>query len=308
MTGSRLTWAELPEHVRIALEELLGDHVAEAVSQPGGFSPGTADRVRLAHGGRAFVKAVSAAHNPDSPQLHRAEIAVMRALPPDTPAPRLLGAYDDGDWVALVIADVDGRHPRTPWRRDELAAVLAACHDLADRMTPAPPGIGRLADDLRDDLLGWERIRDDPPAALDPWAAARLDELCALGRDAASAVAGDTLSHTDLRDDNILLRPRDGGVVFIDWAWAMAGQPWLDPLLVLINVAFTDAVGDFDLEALAAEHCRTDRATVTAFLAGMAGFFTHYARLPPPVGLPTVRSFQRAQARTTLDWLRRRLP
>ena len=52
----------------------------EAVSQAGGFSPGTADRVGTAEGRRAFVKAVSTAHNPDTPGLNRREVGVLRSL------------------------------------------------------------------------------------------------------------------------------------------------------------------------------------------------------------------------------------
>jgi hypothetical protein len=40
------------------------------------------------------------------------------------PAPRLLGSHDNGDRVALVLADVEGRHPRTPWDSGEPEAVL----------------------------------------------------------------------------------------------------------------------------------------------------------------------------------------
>src|SRR5690348_189205 len=57
-TGVRIGWADLPRHVREAVEDILGAPVMAAHSQAGGFSPGTADRVETAIGGRAFVKAV----------------------------------------------------------------------------------------------------------------------------------------------------------------------------------------------------------------------------------------------------------
>jgi hypothetical protein len=115
-TGVRIGWADLPGKVRSAIEDLLGSPVVEAVSQPGGFSPGTADRVRTAAGTRAFVKAVSMAQNPGSVEFHRREAAVTARLPAEAAAPRLLGTYDDGEWVALVLEDVPGR-PRTPTPR-----------------------------------------------------------------------------------------------------------------------------------------------------------------------------------------------
>ena len=53
---------DLPAAVRSRIEGIIGGGaVTEAVSQRGGFSPGTADRVRTERGPRAFVKAVSPA-------------------------------------------------------------------------------------------------------------------------------------------------------------------------------------------------------------------------------------------------------
>jgi hypothetical protein len=144
---------DLPPHVRDAIETIIGDEVVESTSQSGGFSPGTADRVQTVSGRRAFVKAVSAAQNERSPELHRREALVTAALPPAVPAPQLLGCHDDGDWVALVLSDVDGRHPSIPWRPVELDRVLAALADLAAAATPTPvpwlaPAVQTLADDF----------------------------------------------------------------------------------------------------------------------------------------------------------------
>ena len=91
MFGVRLGWADLPEQLRGWVGEVLGSAVVEAVSQPGGFSPGTADRVRTADGTKAFVKAVSTAQNPDSPGLHRREIEVLRTLAGVAAVPQLAG-------------------------------------------------------------------------------------------------------------------------------------------------------------------------------------------------------------------------
>lgn len=130
-TGVRIGWHDLPDHVRAHVEDILGSAVVEARSQRGGFSPGTADRVRVANGQRAFIKAVSAAQNERTPEMHRQEARVTAALPSDAPAPNLLGCHDDGEWVALVLEDVDGRQPVTPWQRAELDSVLATLRCLA---------------------------------------------------------------------------------------------------------------------------------------------------------------------------------
>src|SRR5262249_22175995 len=99
--GSRLAWAELPQHVLEAVEERLGSRVVVAVDRPGGFSPGAAARLRLADGRRPFVKAVASTQNEDSPEMHRSEARIAESMPPEAPVPRFLFEYDDGVWVAL---------------------------------------------------------------------------------------------------------------------------------------------------------------------------------------------------------------
>lgn len=307
LTKSRLRWVELPGPVRDAVEEILGDRVVAAESQPGGFSPGTADRVRTAGGRRAFVKAVSPAQNDRSPHMHRAEALVAAALPPGTPAPRLLGSYDDGDWVALVFTDVEGRHPATPWEPAELAAVLSTLEAMAAVLTPASVAAApTAAEQLGYDFAGWRRIAADPPADLDPWARDRLPQLCAAAERGLAALTGDTLCHLDIRADNLLLGPH-GTVSVVDWPWACRGPAWLDSLLVLVNV---QVHGGHDPEALLRVRPLTadaDPAGVTGALAGFAGFFLDGARQPPPRGIPTVRAFQRLQGDRLLPWLARRL-
>lgn len=65
--------------------------MVQAVTQPGGFSPGVAARLLLTDGSRAFVKAVSPDQNGDTPTLHRREAVVAAALPSGVPVPKLLG-------------------------------------------------------------------------------------------------------------------------------------------------------------------------------------------------------------------------
>ena len=294
-SGVRIGWCDLPRSVRDAVEEIIGGRVVDAVSQAGGFSPGTADRVRTADGRRAFVKAVSAAQNEFSPGMHRREAAITAALPADAPAPALLGVHDDGDWVALVLADVDGRHP--DWGDPaDLAAARAALADLARALTPCPIEVYTAREHLAPDFLGWHRLRDDPPARLDPWITAHLDDLCRLAEHGLDALAGDTLAHTDVRADNLLI-DGDGTVTVIDWPHGCRGPAWLDTLLLLINVRLHG--GHADLTTLDA-----GRDDAVAVLAGFGAFFADAARHPAPPGLPSLRAFQQAQADVVVLWLR----
>ncbi|WP_345224720.1 phosphotransferase [Streptomyces cremeus] len=307
-TGVRLDWHAVPAAVRARVEhDILGSPVVGARTQAGGFSPGVAARLTLADGTRAFVKAVSADANPHSPELHRREARNTAALPPGVPAPHLLGSYDDGTWVVLVLEDVEGVQPRIPWRRDELDRVLAALAGLSAALTPAPYDAPRTEEADAQTFRGWrQRLESGEWDGLDPWAAANLPRLIELSSRWAEFAHGDTLCHADLRADNILLTP-DGGAVFVDWPHAVRAVAWFELLVMLPSVA---AQGGGDPEEIFAAHpsaAGADPDGVTCVLAALAGYFVHHSLLPAPPGLPTLRPFQGVQGAVAVAWLRRRL-
>ena len=300
-SGRRIGWLDLPPQVRAAAQEIIGDRVVSAESQAGGFSPGTADRVVTAGGRRAFVKAVSPAQNAMSATLARREARNTAMLPARAPAPRLLGSHDDGEWVTMVFEDIEGRHPRTPWVEEELAAAVTALRDLARAATPAPDSsLPTAAEHLRSDFAGWRELAADPSDDLDVWATTHLPELVAAAdRGLAAIDSGETLVHCDIRADNLLVRP-DASIVIVDWPWACRGPAWLDRVLLGLEVI---VYGGDPTPAFGA----ADRAVCADVVAGIAGAFLAQCRLPDPPGLPTVRAFQRFQGVALLPWLQAEL-
>ncbi len=303
--GARVPWESLPATVRAAVESGLGSRVVDATTQPGGFSPGCAARLRLEAGSTVFVKAVGSEPNPDSPGLHRREALVAAALPPETPAPKFLFSHDDGDWVALVFEDVGGHEPELPWRRDELNRVLEALTELSAALTPPPIEAPLLAEQYRELFRGWRLLEEEPPEGLDHWASGRLGTLAELEGRWEEASTGGTLLHADIRADNILLT--DDRVVFVDWPHVCLGAPWVDLLAFLPSVAMQAGPKPWELFDDHPLGRTADPDRVIAVLAALAGFFVQRSLLPPPPGLPTLREFQRAQGAESLAWLRRRL-
>jgi|DewCreStandDraft_2_1066082.scaffolds.fasta_scaffold01353_7 aminoglycoside phosphotransferase (APT) family kinase protein len=307
--GVRLAWEELPARRRDAVEAWLGSPVVAAVAQQSGFSPGVAARLRTADGRRVFVKAAGPEPNPVTPAMHRRESAILRALPPEAPVPRLLWSCDEGEqgWVVLAMEDVDGRHPALPWRMDELERVMEALVGLAAALTPSPLSsrvVGTAAEQFTERLCGWQRLLQERPDGLDAWSARHLDALAGLEAQAPVAVTGDTLLHFDIRADNLLLTPQH--VWFVDWPLACVGAAWVDPVFFAPSVTMQ---GGPPPDALLQLHpaCRAaDPQAITAAIAAVAGFFTHRALQPPPPGIPTVRAFQAAQGVIARRWLAER--
>lgn len=143
-TAQRPSWPSLPARLRALVEERLGQPVAEAVTQGGGFTNGFASRLLLADGSRVFVKAVSRLRSPEVFSCYQQEILVAGALPEKVPAPRLRWVLDHEDWLVLAFDDIAGRTPQRPWQPNELRAVLDMLTPLATAMTPAPVGLPKL--------------------------------------------------------------------------------------------------------------------------------------------------------------------
>ena len=282
----------------------LGGRVVEAVTQPGGFSPGMAARVRTDDGRRVFVKAVSEAANPDTPDMHRREASIVAALPSSTSVPRLLWTYDEGGWVVLAFEDVDGRHPGAPWTESDLALVVAALKKMSADLTPSPIATEATASGaFEHDVNGWLIALERGEQRLDPWCLKHLSRLADLEARAPSAAVGETLLHFDTRADNLLIA---GDRVFIfDWPQARVGAAFVDWLVMAPSVALQggpepdDFMSRFDLSHVSPED-------FDAILCSVAGYFVVRALEPPPPGLPTVRAFQAAQGKVSLEWLQKR--
>jgi aminoglycoside phosphotransferase (APT) family kinase protein len=293
--------------VQEAIEGVCGARVVTARTQPGGFSPGLAARVRCANGARYFVKAASAQANPDTPGLHRQEGRVLAALEPvitgrQLPIPRLHAMVDHPPWVALVLADVAGRQPELPWRPAELRQVVAALDQLAQALTPAPVPVPAVSERLGAEFTGWRTLAASAGSdRLDPWSRGHLDQLAALEATWAGHAAGDTLLHADIRADNILIT--DQGAVVVDWPWACRGAAFTDLVLFAPSVTMQGGPPLADLIASSRSGRAAAPQAVTALVCAMAGYLTERALQPPPPGLPTVRAFQAAQATIAREWL-----
>jgi aminoglycoside phosphotransferase (APT) family kinase protein len=270
-----------------------------------------AARLELSDGRRLFAKVVGSEANPDSPGYHRAEARILAQLPPTAPVPRLLSVYDDGEWVALFLRELDGHTPHLPWQASEFRRVLSAIESLADSLTPAPFPAMTFGERHAKLFTRWQemasaaRHRTDDLADLDPWARRRLPGLIKLEKRLPAASAGDTLLHSDLRADNILITK--DRVFFADWPSACIGAKWVDLVFFLPSVAMQGGPPPWEVfdQSAMAQGARAE--DVNSVLAALTGFLLGDARKPPPPGLSTLRPFQHAQGVEALAWLKHRM-
>lgn len=291
----RPTWQELPAALRSRVETVLGGRVAEAESRPGGWSPGSADRLLLEDGRRAFVKTASAETNAFTVRLHRREAEVLHVLDGTDVAPRLLGTVDEPPWFALAVDDIDGRHP-DPVSADDTTAVL----DALARLPVAGPALGAIEDELGQEATAWTRLADDGLDTLPEAAARHVADLDRLARGAPEHLGGDRVVHGDLRVDNVLI-DRSGRARIVDWPWAGRGDRCFDGVTYLLDVRAQSADPAAHLAYPLFEATPPDG--VDALLALLAGYFFDAARRPPSPGIEAVRAFQRFQGEVALDWL-----
>lgn len=304
--NNRLQWGQLPVKVRTAIEDIMGSPVSQAVSQPGGYSPGTADRIVTASGTRFFVKAVGSSINADSPKIHRKEIRIMETVSEHLPGSGIIGSYDDDEWVAIVFEDIEGRHPDLS-RESDRAMVMDALARLT--LKPLNPETAELLPSLSNDVMesfkAWKRIAVEPIPGLDPWVMQNFDRLAESSAEAASRLRGDFMVHTDLRKDNILI---SGEKTFIvDWPWAAVGAPWFDALTVIIDASVYNK--DFNAQKETESNpllSKCSPADLDSVISALMGYFFDSARKPAPAGISTLRKFQQDEGMACLKIMQKR--
>ncbi|CAN5475337.1 hypothetical protein BH11ACT8_BH11ACT8_06160 [soil metagenome] len=295
-TARRLEWQHLPPRIRGVVETRCGSPVTEAFTQTSGFTPGFASVLVCADGSRHFVKAASWKAQKAFATAYAEEAQKVAALPEGVPAPRLLWTHQDTEWIVLGFQHVTGRAPHRPWRPDDLDACLAMLARTAAELTPAPPAmeLERFAVELSDWPSCWDYC-------LGTYVLPHGAEAATLAARFAEVTDGETVVHTDVRDDNLLITGA-GDVLLCDWNWPVAGAPWLDSLFLLIGPR-----GDgLDVETLLATHptfAGVPAEAIDIVLALVTGYFLQHADDPVPSSSPFIRDHQLWQGEVCWEWL-----
>jgi aminoglycoside phosphotransferase (APT) family kinase protein len=301
----RLPWADVPPFVVDGVQQLLGAKIVRVEALVGGFSPGAAVRAYLDDNSTVFIKTVGTSLNPMSVELYRREAQYTARLPETFPAPRLVGVFDQDDWIALIFDDVAGPMPSEPWRTDELTLVLDGVDAIAIAGSPSPFEAPSFSEQIGASS-SWEGFRqitaeDRLIEGLDPWTADYLDQLVALESGWREATAGTTLMHGDIRRDNMLIAGER--VMFVDWASCSIGAPWLDLALFLPSVTVGGGPQPATIWATRRVARTASEDQLCTLVTAILGYLTLSAMSPAPANMPTVRAYQAKTRDVTREWL-----
>lgn len=297
-TASRLDWELLPPVIRRLVEDRFGTTVVEVHSAGAGYTPGLASTLVGANGRRMFLKAASKKAQRPFAAAYAEEIRKLRSIPSGLPIPRLLWSHDDDLWVLLALEYVEGVNPTRPWTTGELDRCLDSLQKVAQTLTPPPVQMSTFAEDFEQMVACWDHVRQAAP----DWP--HLEEAAALAGDFARATEGNTVVHTDARDDNFVLTPR-GTAYLCDWNFPVRGAAWIDTVCLLMT-AFGDG---HDANALLAQRALTrkvDPRHIDSLLALLCGYFLERRDQPTPYSSPYLRHHQDWCAEVSWAWLAQR--
>jgi hypothetical protein len=271
------------------IERLAGARVESYRRVEGGYTPALRLVCRTA-GGSFFAKVGTTRGTCES---LRREIHVYKSLSGDF-MPRFLAASDDESEPILVIEDLSSHHWPPPWDGRQVELTLAQI----DAMHGTRAALETYAQVHEAIGEGWREVARDPVPFLAlgvadaGWLEAALPTLIQF--EGSCPTAGDSLTHFDLRSDNICLKA--GRAVFVDWNGACLANPRLDLGFWLPSLAYESGVEP--------ERILPDAPEVAA---RVSGYFAARAGLPEISDAPRVRTVQRRQLAAALPWAVRAL-
>lgn len=271
------------------IERLVGTKVESYRRIEGGYSPALRLLCKTTEAS-FFVKIGT---TPSTSQNLGREIQNYNCLSGDF-MPQLVAWENQESEPILIIEDLSQQHWAPPWDERQIELTLAQINTLHN--TRASMETYQQVHGTHD--ANWQTVATHP----EPFLALRMADAkwleSALPRliqyEESCPTAGDSLTHWDLRSDNICLTARRA--IFVDWNGACLSNPRLDLGFWLPSLAYEGGPEP--------EKILPDAPEVAAWVSG---FFAARAGLPEISDAPRVRMVQRQQLRTALPWAVRAL-
>ena len=187
-----------------------------------------------------------------------------------------------------------------------MPAVLEALQRLPKLLTPCPwPKAATASEELAQEFRAWNELTETPLRGMSVWARQHATALARIEQLFLDHIEGNTLLHTDLRADNMLINDA-GEVRAIDWSWAVRGAGWLDLAFLvpqLILAGHTPRSAEKTLSYLPAWQ-QVPAGALTSFAAAVTGVWER-GRLTD--GPDHLLAYRRRAAQAGVAWLEHRL-
>lgn len=271
------------------IERLIGAPIESYRAIAGGYSPATRLLCRTA--ADSFFVKVGA--TPLTSTFLRREISVYNRVHGPF-MPQLVASEDSELEPILITEDLSMHTWPPPWDTQRIDRVLAHI-DAMNNTTVALEPYDQVHETQSS---GWQAVADNPVPFLslniadEHWLAKALPNL--LRSEAQCSTAGNSLTHWDIRSDNLCLTNQHA--IFIDWNHACLSNPKLDLGFWLPSLEYEGGPQP--------EQILPDAPEVAAWVSG---FFAGRAGLPIIPDAPRVRIVQREQLETALPWAVRAL-
>ena len=271
------------------IERLVGARVESYRRVEGGYTP--ALRLLCETAEATFFAKIGT--TPLTSRSLSREIRVYNSLSGDF-MPRLVASEDHETEPVLIIEDLSARHWPPPWDARQIELTL----EQIDALHNTPASVETFAEVHGMSEGNWPSVAADPGPFLAlgvadaRWLEAALPAL--VRYEEGCPTAGDSLTHCDLRSDNICVAA--GRAVFVDWNAACLSNPRLDLGFWLPSLAYESGIEP--------EKILPDAPEVAAWVSG---YFAARAGLPDIGDAPRVRNVQRRQLETALPWAARAL-
>jgi thiamine kinase-like enzyme len=285
MTNENLPRRELISRI----EKLVGAKVESYRRVEGGYTP--ALRLLCKTTDASFFVKIGV--TPGTSEGLNREIRIYNCLSGDF-MPYLIAWENHEAESILIIEDLSMHHWPPPWNERQIELTLAQINVLHN--TKATLATYEEIHGIQNG--NWKIVAEDPRPFLSlkiadaQWLESALPALIRYEENCPTA--GDSLTHWDLRSDNICITEKQAK--FIDWNGACMSNPKLDLGFWLPSLAYE--------AGLEPEKILPDEPEVAAWVSG---FFAARAGLPEISDAPRVRLVQRRQLETALPWAVRAL-
>jgi hypothetical protein len=221
----------VPRDIALRIEKLIGAKVESYTPVAGGYSPATRLLCRTATA--SFFAKIGT--TPSTTQALRREMHVYTSVS-GAFMPQMIAWEDHASAPILVLEDLSAAQWPPPWDALRVERVLAQIH----AMHHTPVSLATYAQTHGVRGADWQAVAADPAPFLSlgladaRWLEAALPLLICY--EAQCRMEGESLTHLDLRSDNMCLTAHR--TIFVDWNFACVANPALDLGFWLTSLAY----------------------------------------------------------------------